>query len=230
VSLSCYPIIITLDKTEHLSETADWNFETLREAAIKFPELVALTPVRTNAILTKYTALRSFHTVIAQQPSYIPLSYENAGAYTAILQDAYLDYKNIYKELQLLGLDVDSGLRELERRTVAKAQETANPPPSGTPSNTGVAKKNTAEDAVAVVSPAAPSDAPKQKRYVITQPYEPDVYGIEKAKRDVRIMMSRIASEVDEVTKDPNIAQEETRKQPFMSPLLFKQLLPTTKT
>ena len=37
-----------------------WTIETMTEAAAAFPDLVAMTPQRTYAILTKYTALESF--------------------------------------------------------------------------------------------------------------------------------------------------------------------------
>lgn len=43
----------------------------------------------------------------------MPLSYENAGTYTGVLQDAYLDYKHLYKQVHLLGNDVDSGRKLL---------------------------------------------------------------------------------------------------------------------
>ena len=40
--------------------TKDWGIGTLKQAAAAFPELVAITPQRTYAILTKYTSLTSF--------------------------------------------------------------------------------------------------------------------------------------------------------------------------
>jgi hypothetical protein len=39
----------------------DWSIATLKRTAAAFPDLVAITPQRTYAILTKYTALESFH-------------------------------------------------------------------------------------------------------------------------------------------------------------------------
>ena len=38
-----------------------WDVNSLTLAAANFPDLVAMTPQRTYAILTKYTALKSFH-------------------------------------------------------------------------------------------------------------------------------------------------------------------------
>ncbi|KAL1622537.1 hypothetical protein SLS56_008715 [Neofusicoccum ribis] len=60
-----------------------WTIDTLRAAAAKFPELVATTPQRTYAILTKYETLRSF---LALRPEkLIPIYYENATIYTSSL-------------------------------------------------------------------------------------------------------------------------------------------------
>ena len=82
----------------------------MRKAAIQFPNLVAKTPMRTHAVLTKYSALKSFHVAGAQ---FSPLTYENAGLYTTTLQDAFLDYKNIMKDIALLAMDVDEGSKKL---------------------------------------------------------------------------------------------------------------------
>lgn len=70
--------------------------------------------MRTHAILTKYTSLRSFYSLGMQ---YSPMTYENAGGYTAILQEAYLDYKNLYKSVQLTAASVDA-----KKKTLAAAK------------------------------------------------------------------------------------------------------------
>lgn len=46
-----------------------------------------------------------------------------------MLQDAYLDYKNIYKELSVLGMDVDAGKKLLN---AAPAAPKALPAPAET--------------------------------------------------------------------------------------------------
>lgn len=85
----------------------------MRNAALKFPDLVAQTPVRTNAILTRYSSLKSFQTLGAQ---FAPMSYEHAGNYATALQEAYLDYKNIAKDIQVLAFDVVNGAYSLKSR------------------------------------------------------------------------------------------------------------------
>ena len=63
----------------------DWTYDTMRAAALKFPELVAKIPMQTHAILTRYTALKSFQSL---GPQFSPLSYEHAGNYAIALQEA----------------------------------------------------------------------------------------------------------------------------------------------
>lgn len=94
----------------------DWTFDTMRAAALKFPELVAKCPVRTHAVLTKYTSLKSFAALSAQ---YSPLSYEHARVYTTTLQDAYMDYKKVLSNLQTLAFDVANGTHTLTAATTA---------------------------------------------------------------------------------------------------------------
>lgn len=102
---------IRTDSVTHIKANEDWNFETILAAATRFPDLVAKTPMRTHAILTKYTALKSFHSM---EQIYSPLSYDNVTIYTNILMDAYLEYKSILREVQELTYDVQSSKFNLE--------------------------------------------------------------------------------------------------------------------
>ncbi|KAK7229795.1 hypothetical protein V2G26_001965 [Clonostachys chloroleuca] len=87
-----------------------WRIETLMPTAAKFPDLVANTPQRTYAILTKYEALRSF---MALKPAALsPMYYENAAIYTSSLLDAYMDYKNIYRNLGTQLFDIQAGTKK----------------------------------------------------------------------------------------------------------------------
>ncbi|TFK33588.1 hypothetical protein BDQ12DRAFT_614940 [Crucibulum laeve] len=81
-------------KDESLEE---WNLETLKKIALKFPEHVMARPMRTYAILTKYSALRNFH---EREIKGSPLEYENVGMYSSTLLDAYMDYKIIWRNIQ----------------------------------------------------------------------------------------------------------------------------------
>ncbi|ODM15566.1 hypothetical protein SI65_09169 [Aspergillus cristatus] len=107
----------------------DWDVTNLRKAALRFPALVAKTPVRTHAVLTKYTSLKSFYTKSNEgKGNKAPLSYDNAGVYTSILQDAFLDYKNIYKDIRFLEADVDSKTKKLEKSTFNETPEHSETP------------------------------------------------------------------------------------------------------
>jgi hypothetical protein len=94
----------------------------MRKAALRFPSLVAKNPVRTHAVLTKYTSLKSYYAKVKAEKKgdgtsikHLPLCYDNAGIYTSILQDAFLDFKNIYKNIRLLEVDVLNGVKKLKR-------------------------------------------------------------------------------------------------------------------
>ncbi|KAK6814232.1 hypothetical protein RU639_010111 [Aspergillus parasiticus] len=181
----------------------DWNVKNMRAAALRFPALVAKTPVRTNAVLTKYTALRSFH---AQKKDTnnneaVPLSYENASVYTSILEDAFLDYKNIYKDIRLAEGDLDSGKKKFQMST-----------PEGIlySETNGTGQNNT---------PPA---------HIVTEPFPPTLVGFESAKRYIRQNMNLIVKEVDEIKKKPDRASED-RPLPCQSPIIFKQYLPVPK-
>ncbi|KAJ7708895.1 hypothetical protein B0H17DRAFT_1191397 [Mycena rosella] len=58
------------------------------------------------------------------------------------------------------------------------------------------------------------------------RPYKASIIGLEKARRDCRFEMLKI---VDAVTEDPKVACDPTRLQPFLSPTVFRMLLPTVK-
>lgn len=84
----------------------------MRAAALKFPDLVAEMPLRTHAILN---ALCSFHAALkpGQDARALFPNFEQASVYTIVLQETYLDYKNISKNLQILAFNVSSGTERL---------------------------------------------------------------------------------------------------------------------
>ncbi|KAH6880764.1 hypothetical protein B0T10DRAFT_446462 [Thelonectria olida] len=197
----------------------DWTLETMRAAALKFPDLVSETPLRTHAILTKYTALRSFHSALkaGQDARAVIPNFEQAGVYTSVLQEAYLDYKNILKNLQVLAFNVSSGTERLLESTAARE---------------GLTLAHQAADATEGHSEsdddALVGEVIKTHR-LPTKPYEATLIGLEQARQDARFMMNRIVLEVDNVTRRPELAVDETRKAPYLSPFLFKDLLPNSQ-
>lgn len=47
----------------------------------------------------------------------VPHSYSNTGLFTAALQEAFLRYKNIIKDIHMLENDVDMGIKKLKEST-----------------------------------------------------------------------------------------------------------------
>lgn len=75
----------------------------------------------THAVLTKYTSLKSFYEKLpAPKGAMVPLSYDNVGIYTAMLQDAFLDYKNLATDIHFLETEVDSGAKKLKQSTFSE--------------------------------------------------------------------------------------------------------------
>ncbi|WQF85312.1 hypothetical protein CDEST_10326 [Colletotrichum destructivum] len=200
-----------------------WTFETMRAAALKFPDMVARTPMRTKAILTKYSALQSFHSALAAGQSAIPLipSYGKAEVYIAILQEAYIDFKIIAKNLQVLSFNVGAGTEELVESPAARRMREK----GGDAHNSEGEDKNQAANS----ADEMPIVTVKKVSSRATRPYEPSLAGLEVARRDVRFMLSRIVAEVEAITRKPELAVDRTRPSTYPSPSMFKELLPESR-
>ncbi|WPB03372.1 uncharacterized protein RHO25_008011 [Cercospora beticola] len=219
----------------------DWTIDALKDAAFNFPSRVAQTPQRTYAIVTKYTALRSFQEKTVRGT---PLDYENAGVYTSTLLEAYLEYKSILKDLQMMSWDLEHKLIELEKGTETAAQATYRTSLKSsydklkTSYNTRNAsftamqeKKPTEADHDALVKYQRELAAEERKLLQPLEPnevkvYEPDLYGLDQAHTDCRFEMIKIVREVDAVTFDPKVAIDPDRKHVFLSPAIFRLLVP----
>jgi hypothetical protein len=78
----------------------------MTKAASAFPEMVAMTPQRTYAILTKYSALESFQRQIER---YSLLDYENAMIWTNLLMEHFMEYKMMMKQLSQASFELQRG-------------------------------------------------------------------------------------------------------------------------
>ncbi|OQD87272.1 hypothetical protein PENANT_c006G02155 [Penicillium antarcticum] len=206
---------------QHLKERDDdWTFETMKAAALRFPYLVAATPMRTHAILTKYSSLRSYYA--GSVPTSLP-SFEHAGVYTALLQEAYLDYKTVAKNLQVLAYDVSAGTQTL-KVSPAESEKSTGIDVTDKDSTSG-------SDDDSMVPVAKPVSGSIKDNYslpplIVKRPYHPSLQGVEAARAMVRLMLNRIVQEVDLIAKMPELASREDRPLPYMSPFLFKEFLP----
>ncbi|MCJ1398739.1 hypothetical protein MMC11_001940 [Xylographa trunciseda] len=211
----------------------DWDMATLKQIAVAFPAMVAAAPVRTSAVLTKYTSLRSFYEQTVQGS---PLDYENAGVYTSALLDAYLEYKAIWTDIQVGQWNVQNlGSTITEKQVPLPAAELA-------------AYAKTLEDhyqsklAKAKAVPSAGGESIDGFEQVVdlggvngneelNKPnpcvqYAPDLLGLDKARQECRFEMIKIVQEVDAVTANPLVAIEPSRSCNYLSPLIFRMLLP----
>ncbi|KAK1753658.1 hypothetical protein QBC47DRAFT_430507 [Echria macrotheca] len=208
----------------------DWTLETMRAAALKFPDLVSRTPMRTHAILTKYTALRSFHSVLAKMtsgghdPQAVIPNFEKAGIYTAVLQEAYLDFKTILKNLQVLAFSVSAGTERLVESAAAKRLQQQQE--GSDQSTTGGGLTPSSETFNSAGFTLVTSGGRAGPSNVANKPYPPTIEGVEAARNDARFMLNRIVAEVDTITRKPELAVDEARPLPYLSPFLFKELLP----
>ncbi|GMF69850.1 unnamed protein product [Aspergillus oryzae] len=194
---------VTLDKDTNKATLADddWNVKNMRAAALRFPALVAKTPVRTNAVLTKYTALRSFHTQKKDKNNKeaVPLSYENASVYTSILEDAFLDYKNIYKEIRLSEGDLASGKKEFEASTAKESTGKENTSKESTGKESTYSGRSIYNSRHACANNAESDGTRKDatpQAHIATEPFAPTLAGFESAKCYIRRNMNLIVREV----------------------------------
>jgi hypothetical protein len=204
------------------SANEDWTFDTMKAAALKFPQLVSKTPMRTHAILTKYTALRSFFTTNAQVS--LPM-FEKARVYTSLLQEAFFDYKTIAKNLQVLAYDVSTGSQVLQDAPGKKESKSG-----GSTEDSEKTSDSEGEGTVKITHKNAPTPTVGNAlaTLILTKPFPSTIQGLEAAKQSVRYMMNRIVQEVDVVSRTPEVATDENRPLPYMSPFSFKELLPVS--
>ncbi|CVL12393.1 hypothetical protein FPRO06_04797 [Fusarium proliferatum] len=246
----------------------DWTFDTMKSAALRFPSLVAETPMRTHAILTKYLSLRSYHTRFGGMS---PPNFEVAAVYCMLLQEAYLDYKTVAKDLQVLAFDVSSGKvnlitsseyrQKVEEAKKKKARQAAEKkkkvdainkglpieepgsksggdtpasdpkqgdvqPDDSTPSKDVKQSEKSAGTDLGETTSKTSSGPNHWGPISITKEYKATLQGLEDARSMVRTFLVRIVQEINILSKSPNLALENNRVQPHMSPFLFKELLP----
>ncbi|KAB8206010.1 hypothetical protein BDV34DRAFT_212665 [Aspergillus parasiticus] len=212
----------------------DWNIRNLRAAALRFPALVAKTPVRTYAVLTRYTALKSFHAQTdSKEAKGVPLSYDNASVYTSVLQDAFMDYKNIYKDIRFSEADLDFGKKKFKESTFKEStfkestleESTLKESKAKASTNSGRSIYNSRQACANDAESNDPTATEAPPAHIATKPFAPTLAGFELAKVYIRRNMNMIVKEVDEITKKPELASQD-RALPFQSPIIFKQYLP----
>lgn len=208
----------------------DWSIDSLKKAAAAFPDLVAITPQRTNAILTKYTSLDSFH---RQQTNFKPLDYENAGIYTGALLDAYMDYKSLWKNISLAMYElkgnratIDMGEPLEEMAALAKVRKF--PVDEKMPEQKRIDDKESLSNEEQLALAGVQIQKHGSDLFQIPV-FQPTFAGLIQARKICRFEMTKIVREVDLVANDPTLACSPARDMYFLHPLVFEQLLPLVR-
>ncbi|KAJ6580932.1 hypothetical protein B0H19DRAFT_1060628 [Mycena capillaripes] len=210
----------------------DWTVQSVKAAAVKFPEHVMTTAIRTNAILTKYTSLKNFHEKTIKGA---PLDYKNTGLYSSVLLDAYTDYKIIWRDLGHAASDVDQGQSILTAKEAipelaelaleakanyeAQMKEYQQKIESLKQAHSKHASSSSSSQALVLPEPPMPPND--------CVPYKGNIFGLDKARLACRLEMIKIVREVDAVAEDPEIACDPSRASPYLNPAVFRMLLPT---
>ncbi|KAJ5715709.1 uncharacterized protein N7483_012890 [Penicillium malachiteum] len=169
-----------------------WDINNLMKVAMEFPDNVASCPQRTYAILTKYTALRSYH---EQTVRGSPLDYENAGIYTSGLLDAYA-YKTIWKDIYQTISDLNSG----SASATPKEESSSMKEYALYFENDYQDRLKQYEEVVQAISANSEAyrevtvEKPLPPNKLI--PYRADLFELDKARRDCRFEMIKIVREV----------------------------------
>ncbi|KAH6880762.1 hypothetical protein B0T10DRAFT_519137 [Thelonectria olida] len=207
-------------------DVKEWDIPTLTKVAMEFPDKVAACPQKTFAILTKYTSLRSFH---EQTVKGSPLDYEIAGIYTSSLLDAYMEYKAMWEDINQTIKEIDQGVSTVSKREptdkLISYREQINADfdkrmASYEDAKRALAARSEYQDQITLEQPL-----PANK----VDPYPADAFGMDSAARDCRFEMIKIVREVNDVTADPKVATDPYRTWRYLSPHVFRLLLPTDK-
>lgn len=93
------------------------TLRSLRDVASKFPSLAANQSERIYAILTRFDSLSSFHAHGIQNPN--PIRYDHCAFYANMLLDAFVEYKNIDRQLSAHMATVRFGSMRFEQDELA---------------------------------------------------------------------------------------------------------------
>ncbi|KAJ7268391.1 hypothetical protein C8J57DRAFT_1509577 [Mycena rebaudengoi] len=218
----------------------DWTLETLKRVAMEFPEHVMACPMRTQFFLSlnhlqrilipsqrnpdQVHELEEFSTSRASKGLHWA-NYENAGVYSSALLDAYMDYKVMWRNIQQAAWEVENGQSALTVKDAPpdQYQQKTTTDPATDPNATQAAP----QQAPAPVVPAQQAlfDAPIPPNNLV--PYKGNQFGLDTARRDCRFEMIKIVREVDAVAFDPRVACDPSRTWQYLSPAVFRMLLPT---
>lgn len=186
-------------------DTAKWDIESLKKTALAFPDAVAACPERISAIITKYTALRSFH---EQNQRGFPLSYENAGFQAHGMLESYSDYKVILSNLRTLTTDVHrNGSKLVEQNKRPELAELADKIQKAVDARKAALdtkRQNIHMSTLGNYTPVSVGGSGIVDTIIMEDllpfnplvPYRASIVGLEEAMHDARYEMTKMATEV----------------------------------
>ncbi|KAF3008205.1 hypothetical protein E8E14_008744 [Neopestalotiopsis sp. 37M] len=235
----------------------EWGVKELKAAAIEFPDKVAKFPQRTHAILTKYTTLRSYQVAknkgspldyenagvytSALLDAYTDYKYLYTSISESILNvqsNGHIIYgKEDTPEIQSFREEVYEDFREkaflyLEKSSHEESEVGRRAQQLLAGDRTAVDPNLVSGMAVVKVADVSRPETPRLVRPPAkpnqVKPYHKSLLGLEKARRECRLEMIKIVQETDEVAIDPQVATDPSRAHVFLSPVVFKMLVPST--
>ncbi|OAL34316.1 hypothetical protein AYO20_06369 [Fonsecaea nubica] len=80
-----------------------WGMDSLILIANAFPSMVAAKPAKIRAVLTPYTALKSFHDHRLSNPRIpLPLTYDHCAIYTSTLYEDFMAFQDLCEKLNTM--------------------------------------------------------------------------------------------------------------------------------
>ncbi|OAG38884.1 hypothetical protein AYO21_06915 [Fonsecaea monophora] len=80
-----------------------WGMDSLILIANAFPSMVAAKPAKIRAVLTPYTALKSFHDHRLSNPRIpLPLTYDHCAIYTSTLYEDFMAFQDLCEKLNAM--------------------------------------------------------------------------------------------------------------------------------
>ncbi|KIX97111.1 uncharacterized protein Z520_07225 [Fonsecaea multimorphosa CBS 102226] len=117
-----------------------WGMDSLILIANAFPSMVAVKPAKIRAVLTPYTALKSFHDHRLANPRIpLPLTYDHCAIYTSTLYEDFMAFQDLCEKLNAMIKDPQDYRNRDDDKTKMNTQKAAlqnGEAPPGTRRNT----------------------------------------------------------------------------------------------
>lgn len=183
-----------------------WTIESLTRAATRFPDMVAASPQRTYAILTKYENLRSYQ--LLKPKSITRIDYENATLYSNDLMDTFMAFKALYSRLTKQIFAIQDGTLKFKKIDEKKRIEL---------------EKD--EKKLEIIREKVAELRSVQEKKSLIGYFPQSLDGLDAARLSVRSQMNLIIKRVEEITKRPEFVLQKPDEE-FLAPFALEALFP----